>query len=132
MVSFAESKDRWLRSPSEAEALFADIPEALASVEAIAAGCNLDLTKPFLPLPSNDLLTGMPAHEILLKRCNEIAKAFEKFGADRVAMVSSHHAFQARSALLEGLKALGYEEKVIQKIIRSLPPEDCRKEAMIC
>lgn len=35
--------ERWLREPLEAAALFADVPEAIAAGEEIAAGCRLDL-----------------------------------------------------------------------------------------
>jgi DNA-directed DNA polymerase III PolC len=38
-----ESPERWLRSPEEAAALFADLPDALAAVEDIAARCTLEL-----------------------------------------------------------------------------------------
>jgi DNA polymerase III alpha subunit len=38
-----EGAERWLRSPAEAAALFADLPDALSSAGEIAARCRLDL-----------------------------------------------------------------------------------------
>jgi len=49
---------------------------------------------------------------------------YRRFGEDRVAMVASLHTFQVRSALREGLKALGVQASAIEALSRALPPED--------
>jgi len=46
---------------------------------------------------------------------------YERFGKDRVAMICTRNTFQARSAIRETAKALGYTERDIAPITRALP-----------
>jgi DNA-directed DNA polymerase III PolC len=41
------SRERWLRAPAAAAALFADLPQAVAATATIAEACRLDLAAPF-------------------------------------------------------------------------------------
>ena len=53
---------------------------------------------------------------------------FRRFGKDRVAMVCSYVTFQRRSALREGLKALGMPLKEIDEFCKTVPLEELSKE----
>ena len=46
---------------------------------------------------------------------------YKRFGKDRVAMICTRNTFQARSAVRETAKALGYTERDIAPITRALP-----------
>lgn len=57
------------------------------------------------------------------RRDEVIAWVYRHFGADRVAMVATHHGFQLRSALRLGLKALGVPAEIIEQLARKAPLE---------
>jgi DNA polymerase III subunit alpha len=69
--SDVESRSRRLRSPAEAAALFADLPEALDAAAEIAEACSLDLTALDPGLPGLDLPRGETAAHRLRRLCNE-------------------------------------------------------------
>ena len=50
-----------------------------------------------------------------------IGYVYERFGKDRVAMICTQNTFQARSAVRETAKALGFTERDIAPITRALP-----------
>lgn len=50
-----------------------------------------------------------------------IAYVYERFGADRVAMICTRNTFQARSAVRETAKAMGFTERDIAPIVRVIP-----------
>ena len=53
---------------------------------------------------------------------------FRRFGRERVAMVCTYMTFQRRSALREGLKALGMPLKEIDAFCKTVPLEELSKE----
>ena len=59
----------YLRSPEEMAALFADLPEALATTRRIADSCDLDLEFGRLHLPEIDLPPGTSPDEYLAELC---------------------------------------------------------------
>ncbi len=67
-----------------------------------------------------DIDLDVPSH----RRDELIDWVYRHFGRDRVAMVAAYHSFQRRSALREGLKALGIGPTLIEMLSRSLPPDD--------
>ncbi len=67
----AETRERWLRSPEEAAALYADIPETLKASEEIADSCRLDLSSGFTEFPSVDCLSEESARDRLRGICRE-------------------------------------------------------------
>ncbi|HJV65959.1 MAG TPA: PHP domain-containing protein, partial [Geomonas sp.] len=234
----AEGKDRWFRPPAEAEALFTDLPEALAAAAEIAASCRFELGEAegtahaFDPeagardtmqlrdrcrkalagvqLPGKEdgrryevrleeelavfdelhfsgfmlmvadilthcrgkgipvavrgsavsslvlhLLGGSPVdplvHGLLFERFLHRGKSawpdvdidlpwdrrdevigwvYERFGADRVAMIAAYHTFRHRSALRDGLKAWGAPDALIESMSRAIPADDLEVEAV--
>ncbi|RJQ80631.1 MAG: DNA polymerase III subunit alpha [Desulfobacteraceae bacterium] len=48
----------------------------------------------------------------------------KRFGRGQTALVAAHHRFQSRSALREGLKAMGVRPALITALAGALPPED--------
>lgn len=54
-------------------------------------------------------------------RDDVIAHAYEHYGEDRVAMISTHITFQARSAVREVAKTLGLSKEQIDPVARKLP-----------
>ncbi len=62
------------------------------------------------------------------RRDEIIEWVFRRFGKDRVAMVCSYMTFQRRSALREGLKALGMPLKEIDEFCKTVPLEELSKE----
>lgn len=75
-----------------------------------------------------DIDVDLPSH----RRDEVIEWVFDKFGRDRVAMVSAHHRFQARSALRKGLKALGFGEKISGKHCAHCRPRTSRRKIKTC
>jgi DNA polymerase III alpha subunit len=228
----AASRERFLRGPDEAAALFADLPEAVRASEELAEACRFELAGraelPSLELPPGEEpatrllalcreglerrgLAGSSAHcerlaaelatierlglsgfflvlAALLERCrleaipvlargsavsslalhllgaspiDPLAQgllferflhtgksrwpdvdldlpwhrrdelidwAYRRFGRDRVALVSAHHRLQRRSALREGLKALGVRPALIEALSQRLPPDELAVE----
>ncbi len=61
----------YLKSPDEMEALFADLPEAVANTERIAEMCELDIDFSQLRLPEFALPDGVSADEYLADLCWE-------------------------------------------------------------
>ena len=61
----------YLKSPGEMEALFADLPEAVANTERIAEMCELDIDFSQLRLPEFALPDGVSADEYLADLCWE-------------------------------------------------------------
>jgi len=56
------------------------------------------------------------------KRRDEIVRyVYERYGAGRVAMISTHVTFQARSALRESAKAMGLLDRELERFIKRLP-----------
>lgn len=51
---------------------------------------------------------------------------FEKYGYERVAMISTHITFRARSAFRETAKAFGFSDREISKMSRFIPWTDAR------
>jgi DNA-directed DNA polymerase III PolC len=62
------------------------------------------------------------------RRDEIIEWVFRRFGKDRVAMVCTYMTFQRRSALREGLKALGMPLKEIDEFCKTVPLEELSKE----
>ncbi|MBX9572325.1 MAG: DNA polymerase III subunit alpha [Candidatus Obscuribacterales bacterium] len=62
------------------------------------------------------------------RRDEIIEWVFRRFGRDRVAMVCSYMTFQRRSALREGLKALGMSLKEIDQFCKTVPLEELSRE----
>jgi DNA polymerase-3 subunit alpha len=62
------------------------------------------------------------------RRDEVIGWVYERFGADKVAMVAAHHSFRYRSALREGLKAWGAPDSLIESMSRAIPAEDLTAE----
>lgn len=62
------------------------------------------------------------------RRDEIIEWVFRRFGRDRVAMVCTYMTFQRRSAIREGLKALGMPLKEIDKFCKTVPLEELSKE----
>lgn len=58
------------------------------------------------------------------RRDEVIDWVYRHFGADKVAMVAAMHTFRHRSALREGLKALGIAGAVIERLSRAIPSDD--------
>jgi len=56
-----------------------------------------------------------------IKRDDLIESIYEKYGASRVAMVSTHNAFRLRSAFREVAKAFGIPNDLVNKMSRKLP-----------
>ena len=56
-----------------------------------------------------------------IRRDEVIRSVYEKYGHDRVAMVSSHNTFQPRSAFRETLKAFGVHPDLIGRFARAIP-----------
>jgi len=56
------------------------------------------------------------------KRRDEIIEyVYQKYGSERVAMVSTHITFQARSALRETAKAMGILTSEVERVLRRIP-----------
>ncbi|GAB6283025.1 MAG: hypothetical protein STSR0008_17790 [Ignavibacterium sp.] len=61
------------------------------------------------------------------KERDEIIRyVFEKYGYDRVAMISTHITFRARSAFRETAKVFGFSDNEISKISKYIPWTDAR------
>jgi DNA polymerase III alpha subunit len=61
------------------------------------------------------------------KERDEIIRyVFEKYGYDRVAMISTHVTFRARSAFRETAKVFGFSDNEISKISKYIPWTDAR------
>ena len=61
------------------------------------------------------------------KERDEIVRyVFEKYGYDKVAMISTHVTMKARSAFRETAKVFGYSEQEINKMSRLIPWTDAR------
>ena len=61
----------YLRSSGEMEALYPDLPEAIANTRVIADMCNLELDFSQLHLPQYELPDGLAADEYLAKLCRD-------------------------------------------------------------
>ncbi len=59
------SEEQYLKSPDEMQALFPDLPEALANTLAVARRCNLDLTLGETFLPAFPIPDGMSTEDFL-------------------------------------------------------------------
>lgn len=56
------------------------------------------------------------------KRRDEIIQyVYDRYGADRVAMISTHVTFQARSSLRESAKAMGLLDSEMERFLKRLP-----------
>jgi DNA-directed DNA polymerase III PolC len=75
LAAVVEGKERWLRSPGEAAALFQDVPEAVAAAAAIAESCSFDLNAGRAELPEIDLPAGENPRDRLCKMCEDAAAA---------------------------------------------------------
>jgi DNA-directed DNA polymerase III PolC len=62
------------------------------------------------------------------RRDEVIGWVYGRFGPENAAMVAAHHRFQHRSALREGLKALGARPADIDAVSRMFPPEELGTE----
>jgi len=67
-----------------------------------------------------DIDLDLPSH----RRDEVIDRVYQRFGPDRVATVAACTRFQVRSALREGLRALGAPAEVIHGLARALPPDE--------
>ena len=61
----------YLKSPEEMQALYPDLPEAIANTQAIAEMCNLDLDFSQLHMPQYPVPDGLAADEYLAKLCRD-------------------------------------------------------------
>lgn len=75
-----EPAERWLRAPDEAARLYADIPEAVAGAETIAAACQYELPAGPPVLPGAEAFEGAKPMELLGSLCR---KALEDRRAQR-------------------------------------------------
>lgn len=81
------SEEQYLRSQEEMEALFADIPEALANTVEIAKRCSLDIQLGKYFLPEYPIPPGMTESEFFVKISREglddrLARTFDPTAAD--------------------------------------------------
>ncbi len=87
----------YLKSPEEMEALFAELPEALASTAAIAERCRVELRFGELHLPRYELPAGYDAASYLRRMCYErVARRYPALAeAGRRALATLEEARQA-------------------------------------
>lgn len=62
------------------------------------------------------------------RRDEVIDWVYQRFGADKAAMIAAHHTFRYRSALREGLKAWGAPDALIESMSRAIPADDLAVE----
>jgi DNA polymerase III alpha subunit len=60
--------------------------------------------------------------DLCWKRRDEVIRhVYETYGADRVAMISTHNCYQSRGAFREAAKAIGFPSEEVDRMARAIP-----------
>lgn len=101
-----EPPERWLRPPAQAADLYADMPEAVAGAEAVAAACRFELPSGALVLPGAEAFAGAAPLARLAHLCRAALERGRRQG--RYQDQAYDHRLAHELNVIEALRYAGY------------------------